>query len=208
MKAGKLNPGGRGRPARSLLSKAADEQRRDAAPGEARAFSNVDGRRSTSRADRGLFAAVIAVAIIFLLINPHFANPNLAVSILRSMSSWRLWRWADPRHRRRRDRSVVRRDVWPCRQCAGGDLGRSRPAGLSRNPADAALAVCVGTFNGFLVTTLNIPSFIVTLGSYNLLYGLSLWVSNSGTFNLTTRPPARICRRPSSTSHSPHAELW
>jgi ribose/xylose/arabinose/galactoside ABC-type transport system permease subunit len=45
------------------------------------------------------------------------------------------------------------------------------------------VAALVGLFNGFLATRWKIPSFIVTLGSYNLLYGLSLWVSNSGTFN-------------------------
>ena len=50
-------------------------------------------------------------------------------------------------------------------------------------PISLLIAAAVGLFNGFLVTTLKIPSFIVTLGSYNLLYGLSLWVSNSGTFN-------------------------
>src|SRR5450432_4207453 len=58
------------------------------APGRSPSFSNV-GRATLNIAARigGLFAAVIVVAIIFLLINPHFANPNLAVSILRSMSS-------------------------------------------------------------------------------------------------------------------------
>src|ERR1700693_1844704 len=58
------------------------------APGRSPSFSNM-GRATLNLAARigGLFAAVIVVAIIFLLINPHFANPNLAVSILRSMSS-------------------------------------------------------------------------------------------------------------------------
>ena len=32
-------------------------------------------------------------------------------------------------------------------------------------------------------TGLRIPSFIVTLGSYNLLYGLSLWITKASTFN-------------------------
>jgi ribose/xylose/arabinose/galactoside ABC-type transport system permease subunit len=47
----------------------------------------------------------------------------------------------------------------------------------------------VGLVNGALVTWMKIPSFIVTLGSYNLLYGITLWVSNTGTFN-PTYPPA------------------
>jgi ribose/xylose/arabinose/galactoside ABC-type transport system permease subunit len=58
-------------------------------------------------------------------------------------------------------------------------------------PATLLIAAAVGVFNGFLVTTLSIPSFIVTLGSYNLLYGLSLWVSNSGTFN-PNYPPSGV----------------
>jgi len=47
------------------------------------------GRATLAIAARigGLFAAVIVVAIVFLLINPNFANPNLGVSILRAMSS-------------------------------------------------------------------------------------------------------------------------
>ena len=55
---------------------------------EAPSFSGV-GRATLNIAARigGLFAAVIVVAIIFLLINPNFANPNLGVSILRAMSS-------------------------------------------------------------------------------------------------------------------------
>ena len=56
--------------------------------GQSPTFSSV-GRATLAIAARvgGLFAAVIVVAIVFLLINPNFANPNLAVSILRSMSS-------------------------------------------------------------------------------------------------------------------------
>ncbi len=49
------------------------------APGQGPSFSSL-GRATLNIAARigGLFAAVIVVAIIFLLINPHFANPNLA----------------------------------------------------------------------------------------------------------------------------------
>jgi ribose/xylose/arabinose/galactoside ABC-type transport system permease subunit len=50
-------------------------------------------------------------------------------------------------------------------------------------PLVLLIAVGVGLFNGFLTTTLRIPSFIVTLGSYNLLYGLSLYVTHASTFN-------------------------
>ena len=50
-------------------------------------------------------------------------------------------------------------------------------------PLAIGLGGLVGVFNGMLTTWLKIPSFIVTLGSYNLLYGLSLYVTNASTFN-------------------------
>jgi ribose/xylose/arabinose/galactoside ABC-type transport system permease subunit len=50
-------------------------------------------------------------------------------------------------------------------------------------PIVLLLAVGVGLFNGALTMALRIPSFIVTLGSYNLLYGLSLYVTHASTFN-------------------------
>jgi ribose/xylose/arabinose/galactoside ABC-type transport system permease subunit len=51
------------------------------------------------------------------------------------------------------------------------------------------VAVVIGLFNGLLVTMLRIPSFIVTLGTYNLLYGFSLYITNSTTLNPTYPPP-------------------
>ena len=56
-------------------------------------------------------------------------------------------------------------------------------------PIAVAIGALVGVFNGVLVTRLKIPSFIVTLGSYNLLYGISLWITHTSTFNPTYPPP-------------------
>jgi ribose/xylose/arabinose/galactoside ABC-type transport system permease subunit len=155
------------------------------APGQSPSFSSL-GRATLNIAARigGLFAAVIVVAVIFLIINPHFANPNLAVSVLRAMSS------------------VAIMAIGLTLVIVVGEIDLSFGAmyGLAANslavmwvvhgipvylaiPLTLAIAAVVGSFNGLLVTSLKIPSFIVTLGSYNLLYGLSLWVSNSGTFN-------------------------
>ena len=54
----------------------------------------------------------------------------------------------------------------------------------------------------------SIPSFIVTLGSYNLLYGVSLWISKTSTFNPDYPPPGvEICRRPARFLHRPDGEL-
>jgi ribose/xylose/arabinose/galactoside ABC-type transport system permease subunit len=56
-------------------------------------------------------------------------------------------------------------------------------------PLAIAIGALVGLFNGALVTGLRIPSFIVTLGSYNLIYGVSLWITKTSTFNPVYPPP-------------------
>jgi ribose/xylose/arabinose/galactoside ABC-type transport system permease subunit len=52
-----------------------------------------------------------------------------------------------------------------------------------------AVAAVVGTFNALLTTLMNIPSFIVTLGSGALAYGTNLLIGNSGSFNPNYPPP-------------------
>jgi ribose/xylose/arabinose/galactoside ABC-type transport system permease subunit len=138
----------------------------------------------------GLFAAVIAVALVFIFINPNFANPNLAVSVLRAMSSVAIMAMG-------LTLVIVVGEI---------DLSFGAMYGLAANtlavvwivmgvsvylaiPIAIGVGILVGLFNGFLVTRFKIPSFIVTLGSYNLLYGLSLWISNTGTFNPNYPPP-------------------
>ena len=46
-----------------------------------------------------------------------------------------------------------------------------------------SVAVLVGSFNAFLVTVVKIPSFIVTLGSGQLVFGTTLVVSATATLN-------------------------
>jgi ribose/xylose/arabinose/galactoside ABC-type transport system permease subunit len=53
-------------------------------------------------------------------------------------------------------------------------------------------AVVVGSINSFLVTVLKIPSFIVTLGTGQLLFGTTLLVSNTATLNPAYPPPGKI----------------
>jgi ribose/xylose/arabinose/galactoside ABC-type transport system permease subunit len=138
----------------------------------------------------GLFVAVIAVALVFIVINPNFANLNLAVSVLRAMSSVAIMAMG-------LTLVIVVGEI---------DLSFGAMYGLAANtlavlwimsgvsvylaiPIVIVVAILVGLFNGLLVTSMKIPSFIVTLGSYNLLYGLSLWVTNTQTFNPNYPPP-------------------
>jgi ribose/xylose/arabinose/galactoside ABC-type transport system permease subunit len=50
-------------------------------------------------------------------------------------------------------------------------------------------AVAIGAANAFLVTVTKIPSFIVTLGTGQLIFGLTLLVSNTQTYNPVYAPP-------------------
>jgi ribose/xylose/arabinose/galactoside ABC-type transport system permease subunit len=138
----------------------------------------------------GLFAAIIVVAVIFIIINPNVANLNMGSSVLRSMSSVAIMALG-------LTLVIVVGEI---------DLSFGAIYGLAINalaviwivhgvsvyiaiPLAIIIGALVGLFNGALVTVFKIPSFIVTLGTYNLLYGITLWVSNTGTFN-PAYPPA------------------
>ena len=54
------------------------------------------------------------------------------------------------------------------------------------------VAVVVGCVNALLVTVLKIPSFIVTLGSGQLIFGFTLLISNTATFNPAYPPGGKI----------------
>jgi ribose/xylose/arabinose/galactoside ABC-type transport system permease subunit len=55
-----------------------------------------------------------------------------------------------------------------------------------------AAAAALGTVNAFLVTKVRIPSFIVTLGTGQLVFGLTLWVSATATLNPAYPPEGKI----------------
>ena len=58
------------------------------------------------------------------------------------------------------------------------DLGFSGPSALL---VGLACGTACGLFNGFLVTRVKLPPFIVTLGSLNIFFALNLWISRSET---------------------------
>ena len=55
-----------------------------------------------------------------------------------------------------------------------------------------AAAAGVGAINSFLVTVLKIPSFIVTLGTGQLVFGTTLLVSNTATLNPAYPPVGKV----------------
>jgi len=132
----------------------------------------------------GLLVAIVVVAVVFHGFNDAFLNTDVIISILRSMSSVAIMGLG-------LTLVIVVGEI---------DLSVGAMYGLAANalaviwiqggvpvylaiPLVLLLAVLVGLFNGVLTTALRIPSFIVTLGSYNLLYGLSLYVTHASTFN-------------------------
>ncbi len=58
-------------------------------------------------------------------------------------------------------------------------------------PLAFAAAIGLGSINAVLVTVLKIPSFIVTLGTGQLVFGTTLLVSNTATLNPAYPPPGR-----------------
>ena len=138
----------------------------------------------------GLFLAIVLVAIVMLVLKPKSFNLDVGISVLRAMSSVAIMSLG-------LTLVIVVGEI---------DLSFGAMYGLGANalavlwivlgiPVYAALllaigvGVLVGLFNGALVTWLRIPSFIVTLGSYNLLYGVSLWITKTSTFNPAYPPP-------------------
>jgi len=138
----------------------------------------------------GLFFAIVLVALVMLVLKPSSFNVDVGISVLRAMSSVAIMSLG-------LTLVIVVGEI---------DLSFGATYGLGANalavlwivlgiPVYAALVlaigvgVLVGLFNGALVTWLRIPSFIVTLGSYNLLYGVSLWITKTSTFNPAYPPP-------------------
>jgi ribose/xylose/arabinose/galactoside ABC-type transport system permease subunit len=132
----------------------------------------------------GLFVAIVGVAVVFDIFNGNFLNTDVIVSILRAMSSVAIMGLG-------LTLVIVTGEI---------DLSVGSMYGLAANmlavvwiiggvPIYLAMlltlgaAAIVGLCNGLMAAYLRIPSFIVTLGSYNLLYGISLWLSNAATFN-------------------------
>jgi ribose/xylose/arabinose/galactoside ABC-type transport system permease subunit len=134
----------------------------------------------------GLFVAIIVVGTIFTLTTPDhaFLNTDVLISVLRAMASVAIMALG-------LTLVIVVGEI---------DLSVGAMYGLAANTLavmwildgvpvyfaivlSLAIGAVVGAFNGVLVTFLRIPSFIVTLGTYNLLYGFSLYVTKATTFN-------------------------
>jgi ribose/xylose/arabinose/galactoside ABC-type transport system permease subunit len=59
-------------------------------------------------------------------------------------------------------------------------------------PLAFVAAVLIGSANAFLVSVLKIPSFIVTLGTGQLIFGTTLLVSNTATLNPSYPPGGQV----------------
>lgn len=132
----------------------------------------------------GLTLAIVIVAIVFQALEPSYLSLNVTVSTLRSMSSIAIMALG-------LTLVIVVGEI---------DLSFAATYGLAANLLAAgwllhgwglfpallvALAACVavGAVNGLLVASVKVPAFIVTLGTYNLIYGLSLYFGKGQTMS-------------------------
>ena len=101
-------------------------------------------------------------------------------------------RRADPHHPHRRHRPVGRRDHDPVDDGHGHTRHRRR-ACRACSPCSSAslLAWRPGALNGLLVTRVNLPPFIVTLGTLSIFTAIALLYS--GGSSIQAGPPARAC---------------
>ena len=154
----------------------------------------------------GLAFAIVLVIVVFTLVSkPNtFLTLTNALVITRGMSTDRHRRSRPPAgHRRRRDRPLVRLHCTGSRpsliSVAGSSgAGRSGPAICSPSARRSSSA----SINAVLVTGLKIPSFIVTFGTGQLIFGLTLFVTNTQTLNPAYPPTGIRCRSRRSTSSS------
>src|ERR1700730_950635 len=117
----------------------------------------------------GLVLAILLVALFIFILKPSSFNLDVGISVLRAMSSVAIMSLG-------LTLVIVVGEI---------DLSFGAMYGLGANsvavlwivlvipiylalPLAIGVAVLVGIFNGVVVTALRIPSFIVTLGSYNL----------------------------------------
>ncbi len=168
------------------------ESRDTAVDGQERQAFSAAGQATFDIALRmgGLFLAIIGVAVLLFILKPNSFNIDVGISVLRAMSSVAIMSLG-------LTLVIVVGEI---------DLSFGAMYGLGANalavmwivvgipiyvalPLAIAVGAVVGLFNGLLVTGLRIPSFIVTLGSYNLLYGVSLWITHTSTFNPVYPPP-------------------
>ena len=132
----------------------------------------------------GLTFAIVLVAIVFQALEPSYLSLDVIISTLRSMSSIAIMALG-------LTLVIVVGEI---------DLSFAATFGLAAHllaanwilhewslfPALAvALLICVvvGAVNGLLVAFLRVPAFIVTLGTYNLIYGFSLYFGEGQTLS-------------------------
>lgn len=166
-----------------------------APPRGARMASALAGRLGVLRGG-GLFIGIVIVMLGFTLLNPAFISFSNLLGILRYMSSVAL----------------MGLGFMVVLVVAEIDISFGYTYGLVSTLLAvswivwgwpvylaimlALLAAClIGLFNAFFTTVLNIPSFIVTLGSGALIYGFSLFAGNSASFN-PSYPPKGVTINP------------
>jgi ribose/xylose/arabinose/galactoside ABC-type transport system permease subunit len=138
----------------------------------------------------GLFFAIFIVAIVFQTLESSYLSVDVMLSTLRSMSPL----------------AIMSLGLLLVIVVGEIDLSFAATFGLTANMLAAVwilggtslfpalliallVAALVGAINGALVAFAKVPAFIVTLGTYNLIYGFSIYFGEGQTMS-PSYPPA------------------
>jgi ribose/xylose/arabinose/galactoside ABC-type transport system permease subunit len=132
----------------------------------------------------GLVLAILLVALFMFIVKPKSFNIDVGVSVLRAMSSVAIMSLGLTLVIvvGEIDLSIGYMYGLAATLCAVSWINWGWPIYLAILFA-LAVAALVGTINGFLVTVVKIPSFIVTLGMGQLIFGMTLLTSNTANLN-------------------------
>lgn len=145
----------------------------------------------------GLVAVIILLAVVLIILKPNLGNLNVLSTLLRSMVPI----------------AIVAIGLTLVIIAGEIDLSFGAVYGLALNalavmwvvgglsifvavPVAIGIGAAVGLVNGLLVTMVKIPAFIVTLGTYSFVQGITLWVSNTQTYDAAYPPAGKSINQP------------
>ena len=138
----------------------------------------------------GLLAAIVIIMIVFQVKNSAFLTTSNMLELVRAMSTLGIVALGETLVIIAGELDLSVGAVYGL--CAMA-LGQMWIHGLSLYvalPATLALGVLLGVVNAFFTVVVRIPSFIATLGMFNLAQGLTYLISNSQSINPEFATPA------------------
>ena len=128
----------------------------------------------------GLLLAIVAVWIVFTALNGNFFTRSNILELIRAGSSLAIIAIGETLVIIAGELDLSVGAVYGLAAMVMGTLWVQGTVNVYVALAiGLGVGVALGTLNAFLVTVVTIPSFVVTLGTYTLLQGLTLYVSGT-----------------------------